>query len=343
MTRSAYFLGVDGGGSMTRLLLIDADGRELAHAETGTIDHGQIGIDSAAGRLAEGLEALFSAAGVPREDLAFAYFGLPAYGEDARAAERLAELPAGLLGHRRYECGNDMVCGWAGSLAGADGVNVVAGTGSIGYGERKGISARAGGWGNAIGDEGSGYWIASRALSLFSRMSDGRAPKGPLHALLKAELGLERDLDLCSLVGAGGLLTTRNRVAALCPLVARAAAQGDAAAQAIFIDAASELAAIVEAVRIAVGYADEEVAPVSYSGGAFAAGDFLKSAFAAAVSERSGTYRLTAPILSPLAGAALLAARLAGTPLTSAAISRLQSAAPPPSPTPSPMHAGRIP
>ncbi len=324
---------MDGGGSKTEFQLIDADGRELARTQTGTTDYGQIGIDGAAGRLSEGLDALFAMAGARREDITFAYFGLPAYGEDARAAERLEELPAGLLGHRRYACGNDMVCGWAGSLAGDDGVNVVAGTGSIGYGERHGRSARAGGWGNAIGDEGSGYWIASRALTLFSRMSDGRAPKGQLHAILKAELGLERDLDLCPLVGAGGLLAARDSVAALCPLVARAAVQGDAAAEAIFIDAARELAAIVEVVRIAVGYANEEVAPVSYSGGVFAAGQFFQSAFAAAVGERAGTYRLAAPILSPLAGASLLAAKLAGTPLSSAAISRLQSAAPPPSPT----------
>ena len=323
---------MDGGGSKTGFQLIDADGRELARAQTGTTDHGQIGIDGAAARLAEGLDAVFSAAGVRPEDIAFAYFGLPAYGEDARAAGQLGELPAGLLGHRRYACGNDMVCGWAGSLAGADGVSVVAGTGSIGYGERQGQSARAGGWGNAIGDEGSGYWIASRALTLFSRMSDGRAPKGPLHGILKADLGLERDLDLCSLTGAGGALTARERVAALCPLVARAAVQGDAAAEAIFIDAARELAAIVEAVRIALGYAEEEV-PVSYSGGVFASGDFFRSAFAAAIGECAGKYCLMTPILPPLAGASLLAAKLAGTPLTSAAIGCLQSAAPPRSPS----------
>jgi N-acetylglucosamine kinase-like BadF-type ATPase len=324
MTGNACFLGVDGGGSNTGFQLIDADGRELSRSETGTTNHGQIGIDGVAARLGEGLDAVLGAAGARREDIAFAYFGLPAYGEDARAAEQLKQLPAGLLGHRRYACGNDMVCGWAGSLAGADGVNVVAGTGSIGYGERQGRSARVGGWGNAIGDEGSGYWIANRALSLFSRMSDGRAPKGPLHAMLKEELGLERDLDLCSMVGAGGPLTARDRVAALCPLVARAAVQGDAAAEAIFIDAARELAAIVDAVRLAIGYSDEEITPVSYSGGVFAAGEFFQKAFAAAVAERPGTYRLTPPILPPLAGASLLAAKCAGTPLSNAAISRLQ-------------------
>lgn len=332
MSGNAYFLGVDGGGSKTGLLLIDQDGRELARSETGTTDHGQIGIDGAARRLTEGLDAIFSTTRVRSEDIAFAYFGLPAFGEDVRAAEQLGEVPGGLLGHRRYVCGNDMVCGWAGSLAGADGVNVVAGTGSIGYGERQGRSARAGGWGNVIGDEGSGHWIVMRALTLFSHMSDGRAPKGPLYAILKPEIGLERDLELCSLVGPGGKLAARDRVAALCPLVARAADEGDSAAEAIFIDAAGELAAIVEAVRIAIGYADDEVVPVSYSGGVFAAGDFFRSAFASAIGERTGTYRLTAPILSPLAGAALLAARHAGTPLTDAAVSRLRTVAAPPSP-----------
>ncbi|MEI9903464.1 MAG: BadF/BadG/BcrA/BcrD ATPase family protein [Asticcacaulis sp.] len=73
-----------------------------------------------------------------------------------------------------------MICGWAGSLAGADGINIVAGTGSIGYGERLGRGARAGGWGEVFSDEGSAYWIAVQGLAAFARMSDGRLAKGPL-------------------------------------------------------------------------------------------------------------------------------------------------------------------
>ena len=80
-----------------------------------------------------------------------------------RFSRCLDAMPAALLGHRRYRCGNDMVCAWAGSLGGEDGINIVAGTGSIGYGERAGASARAGGWGEVFGDEGSAYWIARAA------------------------------------------------------------------------------------------------------------------------------------------------------------------------------------
>ena len=79
-----------------------------------------------------------------------------------------------------------------GRSAGEDGINIVAGTGSIGYGERRGKTARAGGWGEVFGDEGSAYWIAVQGLNVFTRMSDGRLPKGSLHAAFTASLRLER-------------------------------------------------------------------------------------------------------------------------------------------------------
>jgi N-acetylglucosamine kinase-like BadF-type ATPase len=56
----------------------------------------------------------------------------------------LDAIPAEVLGHSRYACDNDMVCGWAGSLGGVDGINVVSGTGTIPYGERLGQGVRVG-------------------------------------------------------------------------------------------------------------------------------------------------------------------------------------------------------
>ena len=115
-----------------------------------------------------------------------------------RSQPRLDAMPAEFLGHRRYRCGNDMVSTWAGSLAGEDGIGIVAGTGSIGYGEHAGRTARAGGWGELFSDEGSAYWIAIRGLNAFSRMSDGRIPRGPLHEILVRAFGLTEDLELCA-------------------------------------------------------------------------------------------------------------------------------------------------
>src|SRR5439155_11897608 len=124
-------------------------------------------------------------------------------------------------------CDNDMVCGWAGSLALADGINVISGTGSMAYGERSGARARAGGWGELFGDEGSAHWIAVRGLSAFSRMSDGREPPGPLHQLVRERVDVAVDLDVLDVVLTrwGG---ERRSVAALCPVVVEAADRGDA-------------------------------------------------------------------------------------------------------------------
>lgn len=57
------------------------------------------------------------------------------------------------------------------------------------YGEHAGRRARTGGWGQVFGDEGSAHWIAVRGLAAFSKMSDGRAARGPLHQLLREHLG----------------------------------------------------------------------------------------------------------------------------------------------------------
>jgi N-acetylglucosamine kinase-like BadF-type ATPase len=318
-----FFLGVDGGGTKTRFVLVDSDGKLAASHEGPTSYHLQIGIESVRVVLADGLAALFGQAKTDGSAIAHAFFGLPGHGEDSTTQALLDGLPQPLLGHCRYRCGNDMVCAFAGSLGGEDGINIVAGTGSIGYGERSGASARAGGWGEMFGDEGSAYWIALKGLNTFSRMSDGRLPMGPLHSAFKASLDLTADLDICAAVMNA---PARERIAAMARLVTRVAQDGDATAVRIFDDAACELAGIAEAVRQALGYEADETVPLSYSGGVFNVGALILEPLKRHLAQTSVRYRLQAPILPPHLGAVICAARLAGKPLSAVAIGRLASA-----------------
>jgi glucosamine kinase len=67
------------------------------------------------------------------------------------------------------------------------GVITIAGTGSIAYGrDARGLTARAGGWGLAISDEGSGQWIGRAAVSAVLGAKDA----GEDPALLKPILEL---------------------------------------------------------------------------------------------------------------------------------------------------------
>jgi N-acetylglucosamine kinase-like BadF-type ATPase len=318
------YLGVDGGGTKTALVLIDSEGVIRAtHLAPGSY-YLTIGLDALGRLLADGVNAVLAKAAVRIDELDFAFFGIPAYGEDTLLVGPLSELPRRSLAAGQYLCGNDMICGWAGSLLCRDGISIVAGTGSICYGERDGAIARCGGWGELFSDEGSAYWIACRGLNLFSRMSDGRAAKGPLYEIVREHLKISEDLDLCAHVFTQ-LEGDRARIAQLSKWVTRAAAAGDGQAISIVRQAAEELALMVDATRRQLAFSDAEPVPVSYSGGVFDnVGALLLDRFTAALQAFRPGYRVSEPMLPPGIGAALYAAKRHGNPLSNAAIERLR-------------------
>jgi N-acetylglucosamine kinase-like BadF-type ATPase len=295
------------------------------HTE-GSLYYLEIGLDEAAETLRRGVAAALAAANAALADVAFAFVGVPAYGEDSALAARLDTLPSRALESGKYRCGNDMLCSWAGSLAGGDGISVIAGTGSMAYGEANGRAARTGGWGELFSDEGSAYWIARQGLTLFSRMSDGRSPRGPLYDVVRASLDLPHDLDLCAHVY-GGDHGGRTEVARFALMVHAAAQHGDEQAVAIYHAAARELAEIVVATRQALQAPAALTLDVSYSGGVFNSRELVLDPFARAL-ERSGhAFRLMTPLYSPALGAALFAARCHGAPLDAAALATLRAGA----------------
>lgn len=312
------FLGVDGGGTKTAYALIDAGGRIRARHVGPSVSHLAEGFARATELLIDGIGTTLAKAACTPGEVTFAFVGLPAYGEDSATTPMMDAMPASLLDVSRYRCGNDTICSWAGSLAGEDGISVIAGTGSIAYGEYSGRKARAGGWGELIGDEGSAYWIAREGLNLFSRMSDGRTPRGPLYELVRARVGIELDLDLCARIyGDSG--SVRSVFAQFAVLVHEAAQAGDAQARAIFDRAAKELVECVAAVRRSLAVPEGEVVPVSHSGGVFTGATFSRDAFRSALESANQGFQYRVPVYTPDIGAALYAAQLAVQPLDGSA------------------------
>jgi N-acetylglucosamine kinase-like BadF-type ATPase len=324
MGATRLYLGVDGGGTKTALVLVDSEGIIRAtHLAPGSY-YLTIGLDALGRLLVDGVNAVLAKAAVRIDELDFAFFGIPAYGEDTLLVGPLSELPQRCLAAGQYLCGNDMICGWAGSLLCRDGISIVAGTGSICYGERNGAIARCGGWGELFSDEGSAYWIACRGLNLFSRMSDGRAAKGPLYEIVRERLKISEDLDLCAHVFTQ-LEGDRARIAQLSKWVTQAAAAGDGQAMSIVRQAAEELALMVDATRRQLAFSDAEPVPVSYSGGVFDnVGTLMLEHFSAALQAFRPGYRVSEPVLPPGIGAALYAAKRHGNPLSNSAIERLR-------------------
>lgn len=322
----ARYLGVDGGGTKTAFVLLADDGTELASVEGPSSYHLEYGMDHVRRVLTEGVAAVTERAGISPGDIDQAFFALPGYGESSHDTPLLDRVPAAVLGHDRYTCDNDTVAGWAGSLAGADGVNIVAGTGSITYGERDGRGVRVGGWGELFGDEGSAYWIGLEALAAFGRMSDGRAPRTLLHERVRAVTGIGDDLDVIDVVFRQWD-RSRGRIAALAPTVTGAAEDGDDTAAGILDRAARHLVDLVDATTRRLGYGAGETVPVSWSGGVFRA-EPVRSRFASLLAAAEPAYDLRTPRFSSHVGAALYAAKTAGRPLGPDALARLDAGRP---------------
>lgn len=323
----SIFLGVDGGGSGTALCLIRGSGELLAGLDAPScyyLDSGDgEGVSLVRRVLADAVREVCAVAGVGPDEITSAFFGLPAYGEVSADLPELDAAPRAALGHDRYSCDNDMVCGWAGSLGLSDGINVISGTGSMTYGRRGGTGVRAGGWGELFGDEGSGYWIGVQGLQAFSQMSDGRLPAGPLLAVLREHLDLASDLDLVDVV-LNRWRGSRRAVAALSRPVVKAARLGDLAAARILRDAAAELVRLVAATRSGLGFPSSATVPVSYSGGVLAAPEVLLE-FNEAMARLDHAYDLRKPLYTPVLGAALYAAQQAGQPLDEDALETLRA------------------
>lgn len=298
-----YVIGVDGGGTKTAFALADPQGNILAQTVLPSISYREHGLDAVCARLQAGVQVLLSDAGVELSQVASAAVGAPGYGENAVGDAALAKtvekafygIPTALVNDAQVAC--------YGALSGRAGINIVAGTGSIAYGEDgKGGSARSGGWSEHFSDEGSCYWLGKMTMGLFCKEADGRAPKGALYHILCDTLSLRDDMSFISVMEAE-YLPVRSKVAGLQRYLLRAARQGDSAAKGLYEDACRELTQLAVGIRAQLNF--DGIIPVSLTGGLTHAGALVEAPLAAMLA-REGMEYLRAEG-SPLAGAVLLA------------------------------------
>jgi len=276
-----YYIGIDGGGSKTKYLCMDADGRECGSALTLGTYCEQDGIDVVIGRLKEGIRQC-----LPEDcDDVLIGFGMPAYGEnkafDAIAVDAIRKA----LSPMKVHVDNDVAIGWAGALAMESGISIVGGTGSIAYGrDPQGKVERSGGWHEFFSDEGSGYWLGKKVLQMFSQQSDGRRERTVLYDLVRQRLQLKDDFDITALV-AEKYADSRKETAALQPILLEAARAGDSCALACYDEAAQELCRIILAVLNKLDFPEDKRVNVSFQGGLFSITDLIRDPVARKLTE----------------------------------------------------------
>ena len=308
------FLGIDGGGTKTKFTLCGEDGTILAEDIQPTSHYLQGGLETVTRVLSDGLNAVCRTSGVTRADIFYAFVGCPGFGDTASATPGILEAVKRAMGSIPHSVGNDCESSLAGALAGACGISLIAGTGSMGCGRNQaGTVLRCGGWHHALGsDEGSGYWISCQLLKEFTRQSDGRDEKTALYDAVKAALDITIDGDVITrVVDEWGM--DRTKVASLSRMISDLYDQGDPHAARILAEAARELADMADALYRLLGFAGQ--VPVSYTGGVFRLGERLLAPLRRNLSARN--MELRPPLLPPDQGSLILAFQLSGTPVPS--------------------------
>lgn len=229
---SDYFLGIDGGGSKTRAVVVNADYEILGRGEAGAASHFAVGVAMAVRNCslaardaivaAREHESSFDSAKI--RSWGFGLAGVRREGDAARMREALSGVCM-----VPFAMETDVVAAHAGAFAGATGIVVSGGTGAITFGaDEFGARVYADGWGPVLGDEGGGYWIGVEALRATCRALDGRSNTTPLAPAVMEFLEVRDSQELVQMIYAPDI--TRDVIASIARVVSRCAEEGIAEA-----------------------------------------------------------------------------------------------------------------
>ena len=263
-------MGVDGGGTRTRVALVDGAGRELASVEGPPTLVDPANPNATIGVISDLCREVTSKGGA---DLPVAglWAGIAGAGtEPTRSVVEAALREVGLSA--RTAVGTDAEAAFQDAFPSGPGILLISGTGSIALGRRvDGSRVRVGGWGAPLGDEGSGYRIGMSALRALARGEDGRGPSTDLRDPVLEALGVPGPAELIKWMATA----LKGDVASLVPLICEVAEAGDRAATVIIDRGVDEL---VEHIRTLLQRLEPWPAPpeVALSGGLIEEGGPLR-------------------------------------------------------------------
>jgi len=296
----SIFLGIDGGGTKTSCVIGDENSL-LGAGTSGGSNVVRVGERQARESLGAAIRQACAAANVDPTQIQRTCAGIAGGARpeiDGVVRRLLSEFVSGQI-----EVVGDMVIAMEAAFGSGPGVIVIAGTGSIAYGRNSnGEAARAGGWGFAISDEGSGHWIGRSAIAAAMRAydEDGIEDTGAL---------LENIMKAWSVDSREQLVLTANKsadFAALVPAVVFAADAGNTTARDVLTQAGTELATLA---GIVIGrlFGNTGAVPVALSGGIFRNSALVRQIVDENIRSAYPQASLNTAMIDPVRGALALA------------------------------------
>jgi glucosamine kinase len=296
-----YYLGIDGGGTKTTCVVGD-EVSVLGSAVAGPSNIARVGEARARESLHQAVRQACEAAKIDPKDVRRACAGVAGAGRKEVATvvqKMLAEIVAGEI-----EVVGDMQIAMQAALGSGPGVIVIAGTGSIAYGrDANGKTARAGGWGYSISDEGSGYWIGRTAVNALLQMAAQNSETRDLPEDSKLFSEVKASWKLESVEQLAAASASSPDFAALLPAVLAAANAGDETARDVLRRAGAELAELAGSVVRTLFAHGEAMIPLGTAGSVFRYANITREEFSFKVHKIDSRVKVSEQMFEPVDGA----------------------------------------
>jgi N-acetylglucosamine kinase-like BadF-type ATPase len=298
-----FFFGIDGGGTYSRIAIINAEGKVLAQAEAGSTNIYSVTREEVFDNLSGLINGVLKNAGLRKGDLSggcVGSAGLGRPGEKKIFREFFDALLSPGFPVKFCPDGEILLCG---GLRGLEGYCLIAGTGSVALGRSAGGRiVRAGGLGYMLGDEGAAAWIGKNAIARTLRSLEGRDIATAMLPKILAFCKLGESFDLIQYVHHDA---DKAMIASLAPVVTAAAREGDPLALDILHTGAEELVLLVKSVIAQSPWIRKQI--LVLAGGAIEHDEILSGKLRELLAKELPALSLGEPQGSALEGACILA------------------------------------
>jgi N-acetylglucosamine kinase-like BadF-type ATPase len=304
-----YSLGFDGGGTKTECVVADASGKVIGEGRSGPSNPLRCGFDAAFRSLSEAAAEALKTAGLHANNMTSICAGLAGAGRE-NVVRPVLDFLAQEFPQAVAQVITDYEIALEAAVGAGPGVVLLAGTGSAAYGRNAaGLTARAGGYGPWLGDEGSAFEIGRRAVAAVAWTRDQAAPATSLTQMIPAALGCPDWDELTQRI----MKNPDEIFPALFSVVARAAEAEDSAAKEIFFTSAIGLGSLAMIVVRRLGMKDQDFSLVK-CGGVFGHSRMLDALLDSVIASGALRAKVSQLKISPAVGAARIASRLAESP-----------------------------
>jgi N-acetylglucosamine kinase-like BadF-type ATPase len=248
-----FYIGIDGGGTGSRLVAVDKDFKTIALVEGRSTNIDANSLLFVRETLRDLFSRFFAASGLKVSDCCGLCIGGAGLDYDA-ASKQMRELILNLGFFCPCIAVNDSEIALAAATGGKSGAILISGTGSVCFGvTQNGERFKSGGWGHILSDGGSAYYIGIEAIKFAFKQHDGREPKDLLLAKMLEYFNVAQMPDALN----GTYKMNKTQVAALAPIVFDCVKNGSLSAKKIVENAADELFYITGAVM--KGFKNEQL------------------------------------------------------------------------------------